>query len=295
MKTCGLIFSLAAFMAMMAGCTTISPAPEALLPVLPPATFSHAVFDRVLQRFVDENGRVDYTALAGNAKDLDRYYRLLATYSPGSHPQMFPTTQDRLAYWINAYNAATIKTVLNYYPIASVTDVRPPQIFFIMPVKSGFFLFQRQILGGRKISLYGLENGIVRKRFIDPRYHFALNCASNSCPRLPAEAFMANSLETQLDRETRRFLSDDRNFKIDHPNKRIYLSAIFDWYKNDFIRWTKTRYPGRKGSLPAYIWPYLAQDKQAELNAAAGSYTIHFFPYGWGLNDVKQGESGSQG
>ena len=288
MKTCGLILCLAALMATMTSCTTISPAPESPFPVTRFDTFSHAIFDQVVQRFVDGNGRVDYTALTGDTKDLDRYCRLLATYSPDSHPQMFPTLQDRLAYWINAYNAATIKTVLNYYPIASVTDVRPPMIFFFMPVKSGFFLFQRQILGGRKISLYGLENGIVRKRFIDPRYHFALNCASNSCPRLPAEAFTADSLETQLERETRRFLSDERNFKIDDPNQRIYLSAIFDWYKNDFIRWAETRYPGRKGSLPAYIRPYLAQDKQAELNAAAGSYTIHFFPYDWGLNDVNQ-------
>ena len=203
MKTCSLILSLAALMAMMAGCTTISPAPEALHPVSPPGIFSHAVFGQVLQRFVDDNGRVDYTALAGDTKDLDRYCRLLATYSPDSHPQMFPTTQDRLTYWINAYNAATIKTVLNYYPMVSVTDVRSPLIFFFMPVK-----------------------------------------------------------------------------------KRIYLSAIFDWYKNDFIRWTETRYPARKGSLPAYIRPYLAKDRQAELDAATGSYTIHFFPYDWGLNDA---------
>lgn len=294
MKKHNLVLLLVALMGMMAGCTTIPPTPEDPLSVAPPETFSHAVLNQVLRQVVDENGRVDYTALAGNTRDLERYYRLLATYSPDSHPRMFPTTRDRLAYWINAYNAATIKTVLNYYPITSVVDVRPPIVFFFMPGKSGFFLFQRQILGGREISLYGLENGIVRRRFIDPRYHFALNCASNSCPRLPAEAFEAQNLEMQLERETRKFLSDEGNFKIDHPNQRIYLSAIFDWYEKDFIRWTETRCPGRKGSLPAYIRPYLAEDKQAQLNAVAGSYAIHFFPYDWGLNDAKQGESGSQ-
>ena len=223
MKKHNLVLLLVTLMGMMAGCTTISPTPEGPLSVSPPETFSHAVLDQVLRQVVDENGRVDYAALAGNTGDLERYYRLLATYSPDSHPQMFPTSRDRLAYWINAYNSATIKTVLNYYPIASVVDVRPPMVFFFMPEKSGFFLFQRQILGGREISLYGLENGIVRRRFIDPRYHFALNCASNSCPRLPAEAFEAQNLETQLERETRKFLSDERNFKIDHPNQRKEL------------------------------------------------------------------------
>jgi hypothetical protein len=120
------VLLLVALVGMMAGCTTSKPAPEALLPIAAPTdSFSHDFFDRVLHRFVDENGRVDYTALAGDATDLDRYYRLLATYSPDSHPQMFPTTADQLAYWINAYNAATINTVLNNYPIASVADVRP--------------------------------------------------------------------------------------------------------------------------------------------------------------------------
>ncbi len=286
---------LAALVGIMAGCATIQPAPEALLPVAPPATFSHNFFDKVLQRFVDENGRVDYAALAGDATDLERYYRLLATFSPDSHPQMFPTSADQLAYWINAYNAATIKTVLNHYPIASVADVRPPLISLILPDKSGFFLLQRQILGGRKISLYGLENGIVRKRYRDPRYHFALNCASISCPRLPAEAFVARNLEMQLERETRRFLSEKRNLAIDHPNRRIYLSAIFDWYEADFVRWTEIRHPGTKGSLLAYIRPYLSPDRQAELDAAGGRYQIHFLPYDWGLNDIKHGQADLEG
>lgn len=288
MKKHALIFLLTALMATLAGCTTIAPAPEVRLPVPIPETFSHEVFDRVLQQHVDGKGRVDYTALAADTGNLDRYHRLIATYSPDNRPQMFPTDQDRLAYWINAYNAATIKTVLNNYPITSVEDIRPPMIFFFLPDKSGFFLFQRQILGGRKISLYGLENGIVRKRFIDPRYHFALNCAANSCPRLPAEAFTAEKLEMQLEREARKFLSEERNFKIDHAHKRIYLSAIFDWYKKDFIRWYETRHPGRKGTLPAYIRPYIPVNTQAELDAAADSYDIHFFPYDWGLNDRRK-------
>ena len=285
MKQSILILYLSILLAMLSACTTITPPPQIPVPH-PPATFSHDLFDRVLQGHVNQFGRVDYTALAENSTVLDRYHRLLSAYSPDSHPQLFPSQQDKLAYWINAYNAVTIKTVLKYYPIASVKDVRQPAIFFFLPDTSGFFLFQRQILGGRKISLYALENKIVRKRFTDPRYHFALNCASNSCPYLPVEAFTARRLESQLERETRAFLAQERNFRIDHGNQRIYLSAIFDWYESDFIRWSEIQQPGSKGTLTAFIRPYLAPDKQMDLDAAS-SFDIHFLPYDWGLNDQK--------
>jgi len=104
-----------------------------------PQTFSHQDFDRVLQHFVDDRGRVDYAALKNDARDLERYYLLLSTYSPDSHPALFPTEHGKLAYWLNAYNAAVIKTVLAHYPMASVEDIKPPFLFFFLPSKSGFF------------------------------------------------------------------------------------------------------------------------------------------------------------
>ncbi len=247
--------------------------------------FSHDSFNVVLQRFVNELGKVDYSALKKDPHDLDLYYQMVANYSPDSHPDIFPTDSHKLSYWINAYNAAAIKTVITYYPIHSVLEVKPPALFFFLPNKSGFFIFQKPIIGGRKISLYRLENGIIRKRFSDPRVHFALNCASLGCPRMPRHAFSGKNLDEQLDMETRKFVAEERNFKIDYENKTIFLSEIFKWYENDFLSWYKQNYPKKTAGLLNYIALYLAPEKVEELKKIEKNYTLQFIPYDWRLND----------
>ena len=179
--------------ALTAGCLTpagVGPPPERPTEG-DAAVFSHDDWDGFLARHVDDEGRVDYAAAGQDRDDLDRYLRALAEVSPDSAPERFPEEADRLAYWINAYNATVIDRVLAHHPIASVQDVRAPWLFRWLPAGAGFFVFERFSLGGRKTQLYALENGLIRKRFAEPRIHFALNCASTSCPRLPAEAFGA--------------------------------------------------------------------------------------------------------
>ncbi len=270
----------------VAGCTTVKPAtlvpPEAVVP----RSFSHAAFDRVVKRFVDDQGRVDYAALKNDPQDLEQYYLQLATISPDSHPQLFPTHQSKLAYWLNAYNAAVIKIVLSYYPISSVSDVKHPWLFFFLPGKGGFFLFQRVTFGGKTTSLYFLENGVIRKRFADPRVHFALNCAARGCPRLPREAFTPEDLEQQLDREARRFLAEERNFRIDPREKAVYLSSIFAWYRKDFIEWYHRREPDREATLLNYVVLYVPPEKAEDLRSAE-AYALRFIPYDWRLNDQR--------
>ncbi len=270
---------------MTTGCTTIRPQG---LEDQPPAilkTFSHERFDRVLGPYVDARGWVDYAGLQQNPEDLEAYYRLITVYSPDSHPELFPTDAHKLAYWINAYNAGAIKTVLTYYPISSVIEVPKPGLFFFMPDQAGFFFFQRLTFGGKTTSLYYLENQVIRKRFGDPRIHFAVNCASRGCPRLPRRAFDASYLDRQLDHETRRFLAETRNFRIDHGNRTIHLSAIFEWYRDDFTQWYQARFPGRPASLLAYIAYYLPPDQSAALRTVGDQYTVKFVPYDWRLND----------
>lgn len=116
--------------------------------------FSHELFDRLLSRVVDDEGRVDYTSLKQAPRELGAYYRLLSQVSPDSHPHRFSHRDDRLTYWINASNAAVMRTVLEYYPITTVSEVKPPWLFFFMPERSGFFYFQRPIFGREEISLY---------------------------------------------------------------------------------------------------------------------------------------------
>jgi hypothetical protein len=280
----GLILLLLGFLVF--GCTTIQPVIKGKQPVEPPI-FSNERFDRVLQQFVDERGFVNYSVLQQNLEDLEEYYYLITTYSPDSHPDLFPSENHKLAYWINAYNAAAMKTVMTYYPIESVLDVKKPGIFFFLSNKSGFFFFQRLTFGTKTTSLYYLEKQVIRKRFGDPRIHFAVNCASIGCPRLPRQSFSGETLDQQLDIETRFFLTEERNFKIDHDEKVIYLSSIFDWYEKDFTSWLTTKYPNRKSSLLSYIELYLTPEKSEELKAIANSYTLRYFPYDWQLNDQK--------
>ena len=271
----------------LVGCTAIKPPPGAGQMLTAPGTFSHDDLDRVLHRFVDEQGQVDYAALKNNAADLDRYYFLITAYSPDSHPDLFPTPQSKLAYWLNAYNAAVIKTVLTYYPISSVGDIRPPLALFFFPDKSGFFLFQRVTFGTKSTSLYVVEHQVIRARFADPRVHFALNCASLGCPRLPQDAFSAEQLDTQLNRETRRFLSEERNLAIDHQEKTVWLSSIFDWYEGDFLQWYQSQFPGKKAKLLDYVALYVPQEKAEELQRTA-TYQIRFIPYDWRLNEQRR-------
>jgi len=265
----------------LAGCTTIQPVPVADLSPTP--IFGHDDFDRVLQRFVNDAGRVDYAGLQRDPADLDRYYARVATYSPDSHPDLFPTAASRLAYWINAYNAVAIKTVLAAYPINGVGDVRAPFPFNLFMKRGGFFFFRRAAYGGKTTSLYYLEHYVIRKRFREPRVHFALNCASRGCPRLPTMAFTGERLDEQLEREARRFFSEQRNLRIDHAARTVYLSSILKWYKAEFLGWYAKRFPDAAATLLNYVAHY-APERQADLERAA-AYAIEFVPYDWRLND----------
>jgi hypothetical protein len=237
----------------------------------------------VLERFVDDAGQVDYAGLATDPLPLERYYYLLSRYSPDSAPDAFPTPSDRLAYWLNAYNAAVLKTVLAHYPIASVEDVAPPRAFFFLPRRSGFFVFQRIRLGNRGTSLYALENRVIRRRFDDPRVHFALNCASRGCPRLRRQPFDPVRLDVQLDRATREFVAEPRNVRIDHAARTVTLSAIFDWYEGDFLDWCRAHRRDGPPDVLRYVAAYAEPARAAELERAA-EYARRMEPWDWSLN-----------
>lgn len=274
---------LAPSLALATGCATIRPEPASGPPGGDPV-FSHALLDRVLGRFVDEAGRVDYAALAADREALDRYAAALAAVSPDSHPGRFPDAKHRLAYWINAYNASVLRAVLQHRPLGSVLEVRPPWLVR-WPRGAGFFLL-RTHLGGRGVSLYGLENRVIRERFDDPRIHFALNCASGGCPRLPRRAFHGESLDAELERETRRFLAEARNLRIDPDAREIALSAIFEWYERDFQHTApaSTEAPGEHAALRGFLARHLPDERRAELEAC-GHCRIRFLEYDWSLND----------
>jgi len=230
--------------------TTLSPGETAAL-----ETFDYADWAAVLRDHVDARGKIDYPALKTNRARLDRFVALLAVVGPTTRPDLFPTRDHALAYYINAYNALTLFNVLNRYPLDSVNDVQ-----------KSFFYFTRFQLDGDDLSLYDLENDLIRPRFAEPRVHFALNCASAGCPALPTEPFLPQTLAAQLERETRLFLHEKRNVTVEGDD--LVLSQIFEWYGEDF-----------KPSPAAWV------SAQAPDLALPTGANVRHRPYDWALND----------
>ncbi|TVQ94722.1 MAG: DUF547 domain-containing protein [Deltaproteobacteria bacterium] len=224
-------------------------------PAVAPAgePFSHEVFAEVLAASVDERGLIDYAGLQADRAKLDTYTATLAAESPASHPERFPTKDAELAYWINAYNALAITAVIDRPGLDRVIDNR-----------IDFFWRSRYPLGDLKVSLYHLENEIVRKHFDDPRIHFALNCQSAGCPKMRQEPFPAMGLDAVLDAETRAFLQDPRNVRVEGDT--LHLSQIFQWYPKDFAA---------EGGAEAFV--------RARLDDLPKTSELAYIPYDWAL------------
>jgi len=238
-------------------------------------SFSHEIFDRVLAEHVDEEGGVDYAGLSRSTGDLDRYVHLLGVLSPESHPERFPAAQDRMAYWINAYNAFVLTTVVEHYPTESVLTIKRWR---------GFFWMFRFFAGDRKYTLREILNHILRVRFQDPRIHFVLNCGARSAPPLEARAFTGGDLDERLERAAYRFISDARHVRIDRDRRKIELSPIFDWYDQDFRTWYMMRFNVWGAGILDYVTLYLSREDATYL-AEHPSLKIEYRRYDWHLND----------
>lgn len=228
----------------------------------------------VFKQAVNSKALVDYASLAESPAAINAAYADIARRSPDSNPEDFPTEESRFAYWMNAYNIATIYGVVEAYPIDSVRDVKPVSVFTLF-AGGGFFVAQKYVFGGDSYSLYNLENKVIRERFSDPRLHFALNCASIGCPDLAPEPFTAANLERLLERQTRGFINSDKGVVIDLQAKEIRLSSIFNWYREDFEKDGVT--------LLDYVSGYYS-DRSALAKARKDGYELAFLEYDWSLN-----------
>ena len=221
-----------------------------------------SIFDGVLERYVSKDGLVNYEELKED-KEFNRYIEYLST----ADTDKLPSDKHRLAFWINAYNAFVLKGVLDEYPIKSVLDVGwLPHSFF----KRKEFLTKQG-----KITLQEIENVKIREAFREPRIHFAINCASMSCPKLLTESYKAGKLEEQFETQATSFINDKSKNYLDKENRILYLSSIFKWYKDDFIQ------NGEK--TEAYIVRYLNPDDAEFIRN--NKITIKYLDYNWGLNE----------
>ncbi len=210
-----------------------------------------------LSRFVDDRGRMNFRGMAESPGDLETYLAWAARVSPESDPGSFSTPAAKLAYDINTYNAVAMYDVLK--------SNFPPDLD---KVKVTFFYKNRFEIGGRYMSLYELENKIIRPMG-DPRVHVALNCMARGCPRLPREPFEADTLDGQLDRQAREFYNEERNVRKEPDKQTVRYSQILQFYTEDFTK--------KAGSLTAYVNMY-REDK------IPGDWKVDFIPYDWALN-----------
>jgi hypothetical protein len=236
-------------------------------------SFSHTALDQTLQNYVDSTGMVDYWGLKQDRALLDAYIDSIGKISPDTAPTRFPTPQDELAYWINAYNAFVLRGVLDNYPVKSVKDIA---------LLNGFFNRTDFIAGGKELTLDALENKIIRPRYRDPRIHFVVNCGAWSCPALENRAFDGPTLDQRLDSAARRSLNDPKYLRYDKKKNTLYISKILDWYGQDFIDW----YPASSPVAPRlldYIELYVAETVGQAFKDK--NPKIDFDSYDWRLND----------
>ncbi len=224
--------------------------------------FSHDQFDQVLRQYVDSQGRVNYAALKKDSQALESYLDQLAVTSPDN----LPTRQDKLAFWINAYNALTIKGVIDHYPTPSVRRIKP---------LGGFFRRIIYQVGGHSYTLNDIEHGIIRAKFYEPRIHFALVCASKGCPQLENRAFLPDTLEEQLENATRNFINNPEKVRLEHPDRVLYLSKIFEWYAEDFEE--------RADNVIDFIAVYMSQADAAFIKQEG--IQVKYLDYDWTLNN----------
>lgn len=225
------------------------------------APVDHSAFDRLLKKHVNEKGLVNYKGFKADEKAFNQY---LATLSQNA-PAASWSKSEQMAYWINAYNAYTIRLILDHYPVKSIKDIGSKiQIPFVTtPWAAEFFS-----IGGKKMSLDDIEHGTLRKKYNDPRIHFALVCASISCPRLRNEAYTAAKLESQLDDQGQDFLNNPAKNKISKTSAQ--LSKYFDWYKSDWAE--------NGQSVVKWVNKY----SKTKLDANA---KITYQDYNWNLNE----------
>ena len=217
----------------------------------------------VLEKFVDDQGRVAFSSLAQDRGDLDKFIDYLTRVSPANAPEQFDMPAKTLAYHINAYNALAMYGVIE-------EDI--PADFDSFFKRAGFFKFRKVNIGGKKTSLYDYENKVIRP-LDEPRVHFALNCMVRDCPRLPRKPFMAGELDRQLQAVTVEFFANDKHLRIENDKREVLVSEILRFYTKDFVRSNKRQ------DLIEYINQYRA-------DAVPTDYKVRFIPYDWTINSL---------
>ena len=215
----------------------------------------------MLRQHVDEDGFVNYEGFLQDSDELEDYLVILSEGVPDKDW----TDEEKLAFWINTYNAFTIKLILDHYPVTSIKKIK-----WGIPFINSVFDIQFFKIGGISYDLNKIEHGILRKQFDEPRIHFAINCASISCPPLKNEAYVAERLDKQLTEAAETFLADKMRNKI--SGDVVEISKIFSWFRRDFVSDEQT------------FIQFLNQYSPTVISEKAD---IRYLKYDWNLNDFR--------
>ncbi len=261
---------------------------QAFAPPKEPVTaITNNGYQALLDKYVGENGKVEYGKWKDNADDvraLDDYLSTLTNATPDTRPDLFKTATDKLSYWINLYNAVVLREIIRRWPLAAVTDVKVNATSFVKAGK-GFFYDLKFVIGGQEMNLYDIENKIIRAQFKDARIHFAINCGSSSCPLLRKDAFDADKLEGQLESASTTFINDGKNVIVDDAKKQVVMSKIFEWYEGDFVAFTKQRAKMAQAGVVDFALLYTKDPLTTKLkDAKTKGYKVVFLDYDWNVN-----------
>jgi hypothetical protein len=232
---------------------------------------NYKVWGDLLAKYYDPAKGMNYKALKEqDKKTLDDLRRQMATVDVQSL-----TRQDQLAYWINLYNINVVGVVVDHYPVASIRDISTDPIVRLN-------VFKKPSVQTKKgaISLNDVENEKVREGFKDPRIHFAINCAAQSCPPIRTEPYVGSQLSQQLDDQTRKFLNGPNGVQ---PEKKggalvLHTTKIMDWFQDDFDKWG--------GGQIGFLVRHVTSDKRKQIEAAGSQVKLDFDDYSWKLNDA---------
>ena len=226
-------------------------------------TFDHSMFDQILKEYVDDKGLVDYNGIVKDPR-FGQYMESLKSAQPDKMSR-----NGQLAFWIDAYNAVTIDKVIKWRPKKSVRETLIPGVW----TSTKFFTTRDHIVADQHLSQDDIENDILRKKFQDPRIHFAIICASSGCPPLPRVAYTEENVQTRLEEEARKYINSPRGIQIDRSKNTLFLSKLFDWYAADFM--------AKSGSVLNFIKPYLPPETRDFFKQDP---KISYLYYNWALN-----------
>jgi hypothetical protein len=234
------------------------------------ARYDVGPYASVLKEHVNAQGQVDYAGLKRSAGDLIRYTQTLALMNPSSYQKW--SNSEKIAFWLNAYNALTLKSIIEKYPVSSIKKI------------AGVWNRKTHQIMGKPMTLDDIEHQILRKQFNEPRIHMALVCASKGCPPLLNQPYTGSALNAQLNGRAQAFVSEPQNFRIDRSKNEVYISSLFKWYGQDFEKQYGTQDFQGSAKERASLH-FLSQYLGGEANyLKTAKYQVRYLDYDWSLN-----------